>query len=290
MLSTLSAEWRKTTYNRWLVAFTVWIFPVGALVFLTFGLLFTILGNEVSREAVRNLNWREQVMGAWQLPTNFFGQLFVVVLAATLFASESGLNTWKNLVPRAKRWQLVVSKFIVILVLMFLAFNAMAMVTGVISILMIQVAGGTMTPSLATLDWGAFLVAYSQSALISLIAVLFSTCFAVLGALAARSAQVGIVLGIGVTLLEQAVPLFLVLASRLLNIPRLVLVHQLTPSYNLQNLNLHFQQGTGFTLFGEWEGAKLTPNSAELSALILAVWVIVLIALSMWLFLRRDVS
>lgn len=216
----------------------------------------------------------------------------MIVLAATAFASESALHTWKNLVPRARRWQLVIAKFAVILLLMFLSFNGMAILTGVVHILIMAGAGSPITPDPATADWGGFVLAYGQGALLAMVAVLFSICFAVIGALVARSVQVGIVAGVAAILLEQSLVLVFIILSNLLQMPRLVALHQLTPSYNLQNLTAWFQTGSGVTFFAEWPGltSGLMPNSPALSALILTIWLVGMVTLSVWLMIRRDVG
>jgi ABC-type transport system involved in multi-copper enzyme maturation permease subunit len=287
MRNIISAEWRKAHYNRWLMGFTVWILPLGALVFLGVSLVFALLNPEGMRNNL-NLNWRDQMMLAWQLPTGFFGQLFVVVLAATLFAGESGMNTWKNLVPRARRWHLVVAKFVVVLVLMLLAYNLLVLVVGLLSVVLPLVLNMPVQPPPAEVGWGVFATDYLESMLVSMVSVLLSTSFAVLGALAARTVQVGIMLGLGVMLFEQVLPVLLLFLARLLDVPGIVSLHHLTPSYNLQNLAQWLQQGKGFTPWEAWPG--FTPNAASTSALILLLWVIVLVTISIFMFLRRDVA
>ena len=105
-----------------------WVFPVGAFAFsVVIGVLLWLLPS--FRESLVNdgaIPWTAAALGAWTVPTNLFGRMFLIGFIATVFAGEYQWSTWKNVIPRTHRVKLLLAKFLALAAVILLAFSLMA--------------------------------------------------------------------------------------------------------------------------------------------------------------------
>lgn len=72
MADAIRAEWRKLRYNRWLMGFTVYIFPLSVFIIGALALLVATLGSGPARASVVAPDWQQEVLKAWVISGSFF--------------------------------------------------------------------------------------------------------------------------------------------------------------------------------------------------------------------------
>ena len=119
MLSLLKAEWKKTTSNRMLSGFLIWIYPIGVGAFIAMMVLVSLLSESSARAmaATSSGQWTTDMLSIWlfisrRFPGNIFGRMLPLAFMAVTFAGEYQWSTWKNVVPRSTRWNLILAKFV----------------------------------------------------------------------------------------------------------------------------------------------------------------------------------
>ena len=118
MVSLIRAEWTKAIKNYKLTSFLVWVFPVSQVAWYSIIVLVGLLGssNSVDLMMTSSGSWIEDMMGVWALATTFpynvFGRMLPLAFMAVVFAGEYQWRTWKNIIPRSRRWKLILAKYI----------------------------------------------------------------------------------------------------------------------------------------------------------------------------------
>jgi ABC-type transport system involved in multi-copper enzyme maturation permease subunit len=131
-----------------------------------------------------------------------------------------------------------------------------------------------------------FLPDYFLQAMITFTSTLIAASYTAIAAMLSRSILGGVLIGFLFMLAETAILLPLTLIARLLDIPQLGRIYHFTPSYNLANISSWINQNTPYSIFSEFG----TPHTLSTSALIVVLWVIGLIALTVYLFRRQDIT
>lgn len=289
MLSLFRAEWTKINSNRLAAGLFVWAFPVSALVFLIFAAI-AAAASDIFRAQLQAAppNWIDQALATWGLTNSELGRFMLVIFTADAFGGEYQRGMWKNLLPRRRRVVLLLNKFLVIGVIVVIAYSLMSLISAVLSGVVASIAGAPYGPAITGEVVIDFLGKLGTQAVVSLTAALVAASYAALGGIFTRSILGAIVVGGACTLLEQAILLALFLLGSIFQAPGLIGIYQFTPGYNLANLSSWGKTGVGYTL------PFLTQNgydafSAATSAAIIAVWVIGLIGLTIYLFRRQDI-
>ena len=132
MLNLYHAELQKTIGNRWVLGFLLWIFPVGAFgVVIIYTLLAFFFENFGENFFQIPPEWTTTMISVWSFPTNTLGQMFLIGLTAVSFAGEYQWGTWKNILPRRRRYALIGVKFLTLGTLVLFAFTLMSIIVGV---------------------------------------------------------------------------------------------------------------------------------------------------------------
>lgn len=290
MVNLFRAEWRKIVSNRLVVSFTVWIFPIGALVIY----LLLLLGLMVSEELraniqQQNVSWTDQMNMAWSIINNQFGRLLLLVLTAFIFASEYQWGTWKNIIPRSSRVKLVAAKFMALGAFVVIAYASMTIVIALGNVVSTLAIGGTVSPALNDGPaLSAFAGDYALNAFTALCSGLIAACYTALGGIWMRSVVGGIAVGLLLTFAEEGLLFVLFLVRGLIpSLSNLLVLYQFTPSYNLSNIGSWAQSGNSYLPPGL--NTLLEPRGVEFSFVVLAVWLVVLIALILYLFRKQDI-
>jgi ABC-2 type transport system permease protein len=299
VLQLFYAEWIKIVGNRWRAAFLLWIFPVGTLAFvvviaalLAIAPLFT--NADVTGELdVDHINWANQAISAWSVPTSLFGRMLVLALASLIFAGEYQWQTLKMVVPHAQRVKLVVTKFVAIAFAIVLAFTLMSLILVVGAFIFAAVGGGDIGPAITGDALAEFGKDYLQYAGLAFTLAIISANFAALASMLMRSILGGTLVGIFFTYVEGLLVAGLVLLAHLFDRPKLVYLYRLTPSYNVDNVRSWItdnRPATDNEILQQLSDMFDFADDAYFSMVILLIWVIGLVGLTAYLFHKQDLT
>jgi ABC-type transport system involved in multi-copper enzyme maturation permease subunit len=293
MLSLLQAEWKKTTSNRMLSGFLVWVYPVGIGAFSLIMVLTSLLSESSARAmaATSSGQWTTDMTGIWlfisAFPGNVFGRLLPLAFMAVVFAGEYQWGTWKNLVPRRQRPALILAKYFTLTSFVMLSLFLTSVIIGIGQGLGHAATGAAYGPPLNLETLLDFAPTYGQQALLAMISLVILAGFAALSALLTRSILGGLLAGFGFSVIEPMSLAMLYILGKILNQPDVINLYQYTPTYNLDNLRAWFaHQGAAGAPFA---GFTAEPGMG-FSVVMLAIWVLGLVALSITIFQRQDIT
>lgn len=251
---------------------------MGTLPILAF-LLLTLLaisgGMGLELREWEHINWQEEIILALLLANQIFSQAIFIILASITFGSESRWNTWKNILPRHKRSQIILSKFIVIALVIIITSQLMAIATFLGSW---EIAIFMNLPFVGN-DGLHFMSQYLWSSMALFLSFMIAVIYASLITIQSKSSSTGIVVGVMIALSETVMQLALMFIGDVLKLEFIKIIPAFLPYANIQNM-LAWVTG-GETIY-QW--------SATVSAVILLVWIIVGIRLSIYLFKRHDID
>ncbi|MCD4685034.1 MAG: ABC transporter permease [Anaerolineae bacterium] len=297
MLNLFRAEWTKTAGNRWVTGFMLWIFPVGALAFvIVMALMVALVPSMRTDDGVKNLGlddvvWTEQAISVWDFANSLIGRLIMLAFTSVVFAGEYQWGTWKNIVPRRQRASLMLVKFLTVALFVVFAFTLMSIFIGGGLVVIAEIAGGSHGPRVTGDVVAQFAQDYAQHAGLAFTLALIAASFAALSGMATRSILGGVIVSVIITYAEGLSVLPLALLGYLFDFPKLVYGYRITPSYNVANVKSRITRGS-------CEAANISffddildfSDSLEFSAVMLAVWVIVLVGLTAYLFREQDIT
>ena len=290
MLNLLRAEWQKVTGNRMLTSFTVWAFPVGITAFVLV-ITVVVLVTDYPPVGVGN-EWTTGMIGTWSaltlFPGNIFMRMFVAAFMAAFFAGEYEWGTWKNIVPRTRRWQLMATKFWVFSVIVVFSLFITSLVVGIGFWLPFAVGGFDYGPSLTQQVVLDFLPKYLLEALFAFGIALLLAGLAALAVLLTRSVVGGLLLGFCLSIIEAVSGFLLLWISILFNRPEIANLYAYTPTYSIENIRSWVLAGAAIhPAYLPSFNLTLTQNA---SLLILIGWVVGLMLLAIFFFQRQDLT
>lgn len=277
------AEYLKVTGNRGIAIGLVWIFPLGGGIGMLLSILI-MLG--LPPQYRGGMNMSEALLSPWTVPGSELGRLLMLALTATVFAGEYQWGTWKNLVPRRQRTLLALVKFVAVSALMLVAFTLMSLVLWVSGALMCAVAG---TPYEFGMTFETFVQSFLIQLFLAFTVTLIGAGYAAVAAIFSRAILGGIVIGIGMVIMELVGPALFALLGNFLRVPQLAVVYLYTPGYNINNvtwwlrMNRPMEMGSNLSQYA-------APHALNTSLFILGVWVVGLISLTVILFRRQDIT
>lgn len=293
MLSLLQAEWKKTTSNRMLSGFLVWIYPVGVGAFMLMMLLVSLISESSAQAMVATSSgqWTSDMSAIWlfisTFPGNIFGRLLPLAFMAVVFAGEYQWGTWKNLVPRSSRPALILAKYCTLTAFIMLALFITSLLSALGQGLGHAMIGEAYGPELNAASLIEFAPTYVQYALLALISLVILAGFAALSALLTRSILGGLLAGFGFSVVEPMSLMLLYLVGKLLARPEVINLYQYTPTYNLDNLRSWFAQQGAAT--APLAGFTAQPGMG-FSLVMLVIWMLGLVSLSLLIFHQQDIS
>jgi hypothetical protein len=283
------AEWHKIVGNRWVTGCMIWIFPALAVLVTILALLAAAFSSSfregMSAEAIL---WTDIAIAPWLIPNNPLGRGLLLGFTAVLFAGEYQWNTWKAIVPRSRRVPLILVKFVTVALFIVFAFALMSILLTLGMGMVSLATGASYGPALGRDVLTEFAQDYGLQMLYAFISTIIAAGYASLAAMITRSilgsAITGIIASIGETML--ILPLYLI--ASLLGKDWILHIYRFIPGINLLNL---FAWLNGETPGGlEMPSGEVIVDSQLFAEVVLACWVIGLVALTAYTFQRQDIS
>ncbi len=287
MLDLFRAEWRKMTGQRWVVGFLLWIWPIGGALLCLILIAAELMSPATRAQIAQNpFHWTDVGIGAWILPTNIFGRLFIIGFAARMFAGEYQWSTWRNSTPYVSRAALIAVKYITLAALVMLTFVLLSVVliigVGVVEI----VAGGSYPPALDAVVLRQFIGGYLLQASVTFIGTLIGSAFAAVAAMLTRSILGGVIGGLFFVFAEFGFLTGVTALGLLIGVPGIADLVRFTSTFNIANIS-------SWALYGQpsqslVQGTRV--NSPAESFFILILWLVGLVGATMVIFQRQDLS
>jgi len=293
MLSVLRAEAMKVLNNKILMGFLVWLVPVGQGAFLMISIIVALFSKEAARTMALSSShqWTTDMLNSWSLityfPFNIFGRLLPLAFMAVVFAGEYEWDTWKNIIPRSRRVRLILAKYIVLTGLV---------VASILATSLISVSGFAANHKLLNMDYGPalnwetigqFLLDYGQQFILGTLSLLILAGFAALAAILTRSILGGLLVSLGLSVVEPMSLGLLLFLRNIMNMPAIIKLYLLAPSFHIDNARSWFS--LGLPLAASYVPAN-TEISLGLSLLVLTAWAFGLTGLAVILFQRQDIT
>lgn len=296
MINLYRAEWRKIFANIRLTSFLVWIYPIGLSAFY----IVMILGSLVSDTMKTGVEyfgageWTLDSLGVWDMlisfPANLFGRMLPLAFMAVVIAGEYQWRTWKNIVPRTRRWKLLLVKMIGPVSLVMFSFLLTALIATMGPSIGHRIHDKPYGPVLSAEVLGQFGVDTARAALLALLSLLILAGYAAIAAILSRTILGGLLGSFGFAVLDTTSLGLLLFLRNLLGMPDLLNLYQLTPTYNLSNLHswLFVGKAQKFIVAGI---APLTSEpSFWVSLFVMGVWLGGLATLALWIFRRQEIT
>ena len=296
MLNLYRAEWRKAISNFKMTSFLVWIIPVGVFAFYLVLIILSMFEKSLEAGVVYfgTGDWTADSLNSWNMiiefPSNVFTRMLPLAFMAVVIAGEYGWHTWKNSVPRAKRWKLLLAKLAALVSLVTLALLLSALISAVGPALGHRIHGLEYGPDLTGSRVGSFLLNTVRTCFISVLALIILAGYAAICSLITRSVLGGLLAGFGISMLDSLALPLLQLLGNIMGRPELVNLYPYTPSYNLINLQSWLLRGQAVETFTIGVAMPTAGWGFWGSALILALWILILIACALYIFQRQDLT
>jgi hypothetical protein len=295
MLNLMRAEWKKTTGNRMAAGLLVWIFPIGAIALsiLSFVVLFFSESYRTTM-GMQTAYWQRSFETGWGIVNSEVGRGIMLVFAAITLAGEYVWGTWKNIIPRSRRWKLLLAKFIMISLVMVFSYLIFTLVIGFTDTLLKVTSGASISPDINGETLRETATTYLVQAGTSFGAAWIAVGYAAIAAMLTRSVVGSIVISFLALLAEQAVLVVCFMLIQLLGFSEQILyVYYFTPSYNFTNINSWILSGIPFNPFQFNTGGmalNFMPHSLAGSIAIIAVYVVLIALFVILLFRRQDIT
>lgn len=291
MTDLLYAEWIKTAGNRRLVAFLVWIYPIGMAAFMAVMVIAQMVSSGPSREVILLSagRWTDDMLWTWDLitgfPMNVFGRMLLLAFMAAAFAGEYQWNTWKNIVPRSRRSLLILSKLVTVVSIAVIALVLTSAVVGLGQALAHRAGDVDYGPRLSWRAIAPFATAYAREAFLATLSLTVLAAFSSVATLITRSLLGGLLCGFGFSILEPQ-ELWYVLGT-LFDQPGIVNLYRFMPTYNLNNLRSWWVNQSSWV--PSTPGFTARPTLL-FSSVVLGLWFVGLVGLALFVFEKQDIA
>lgn len=237
MYNALYAELLKLRRHTatWLL---VWIYPIAVALLNVLLIGHDIFGAPLPAKApLLAPAWIERSAAVLSVPLAAQGRWLIAGFAAVAFAGEYGWNTWKLVIPARERWQLIVSKWVVVTALLYIALILadLIMLGGA---WIRSVSGGEAIPAGVTAQ--AISANHIEALADTTVPIIYTIAWAGFLAVLTRSMLATAISSIVVVSLEQAHALLAMLASGwAAGLTRFLL--EVLPLYHVANVTTHLK-------------------------------------------------
>jgi len=290
MSNLLKAELQKIVGHRWVVGLLIWIFPVGALAASLLLILASLLSPQgLGFFGLSNIKWTSQMLNVWSFPNSSLGRLMLIGFIAFVFAGEFQWDTWKNILPYYARAKFILVKYFAVGLLILIAFATMSVIWGVGPGVAITLVEGSYGPPLTNAIVTDFAGDYVIKVLLTFTAIMISAGYTAIGSMITRSVLGSALVGFGAVLLEELSVVIFLTISTLLRRPGVLNLYRLTPTYNINNISSWVINNHPYSL--QMPGFEhITTDTMTFSGVVLVLWAFTLIAITMVLFRRKDIT
>ena len=229
------------------------------------------------------------MLTVWRFPNSTLGRLMLIGFIAYVFAGEFQWDTWKNILPYSSRARLILVKYLAVGLLILIAFVTMSVIWSVGPGVAVTLVEGSYGPPLTNAIMTDFAIDYFIKVLLTFTAIMISAGYTAIGSVITRSVLGSALVGFGAVLLEELSVVIFLTMSNLLRKPGVLNLYRLTPTYNINNVSSwinnnhpYLPQIPGFE--------HITTDTLTFSGVVLVLWALTLIAITMVLFQRKDVT
>ena len=292
-LGPLRAEWLKIKRNYKFNSFLVWILPIGLLAFYTFMIVGALVVKAPSEELIIGCGgqWTNNATGIWDFlrvfPGSIFGRILPLAFFSVVIAGEYQWGTWKNIVPRSRRLNLLLSKGTVAILTVIGSILLTAFISAGGQSLLCNIEGAYYGPVISGAVLVDFLGDFALSSLIGVLVLLLVLGFAALASILSRSVLGGFLGGFVLSLLELVSLGVLYLLRNIFDNPEIVNLYRFAPGFNLDNLQTWFFQGHPYQ--GELLGMAVEFSVIQ-SLAVMSIWIVLPYLLAALLFQRQDLT
>lgn len=288
MLNFCFAEARKLTRHHALMGFTLGL-PFAWLTFFT--IISMLVYATVAEDRVTlDRFWVISVLEPWSwLTAGSFplGRFFPLIFMAAACGTEYQSGMWKNVLLGQSRTQIIVAKCLTLVAFAWGAFFLLSLFNLLADSLVMAAAGKTdFWVSVNGNGLKDFFAHWPVASGGGLLMLLILACLALLAAVWARSTFGALVAGFMFIIFESLVGAAGFILSSLFGNPDLRMLAQLTPTYNITNLQHWLEYSQGFSLVSD---NSLIPFSFTVSLLIVVAWIVGLGGLAVWKFQTQDI-
>ncbi|GAB5490764.1 MAG: hypothetical protein Phog2KO_09790 [Phototrophicaceae bacterium] len=277
MINLIRAEILKSIKNVPVTFFLIGAIPVVAFAMLNVIGITTALG--LIRNAFIAINGQEQVILAFLFANQLIAQILFIILSAISFGGEYNWKTWKNILPRHQRSQIIISKFIVIILGILIAIQATGLMTYIGAWEYALVTGIPFNNG----AWGdgiiPFWTQYIVMTFCLLATYLLGAIYASIASIRFQSISAGIVIGVTVAFADTIAQATFNLLSRLLTIESIADIASFLPQYNIQNI-----------LSWITTGAPVYRWNLFMSSSLVLIWIGAGVGLAVYLFRIQDIE
>lgn len=288
------AEWIKVAGNRWVTLGLLWIFPIVATLFI--GVLALVLALDTSARANfgadETFRWTDMAVGVWNIPNHPFLRVVILGFTAVVFAGEYQWQTWKNTVPRNRRTALIVTKFVTVGAFVLMVFVLLSAIVAVGWGGLMAIAGQPYGPPLSGEVLRSFARDYLVQASVMFTSTVISAGYAALAGMLTRSILGGVLVSFLITVADGFSIVGLLIAGWFLDFPDLVQGYRFVPTYNILNVLSWINDGKALEIpvYETTRHAMVLSDPLAFSLIVLAGWVVGVIAMTALLFRRQDIA
>lgn len=288
MLNLFRAEWKKTTGNRCLVGCTIWVWPLLMIGIMAI-VLVVLAADTDSRNGLQEtpFEWTEIALIGWALPNNLLVRLVLMGFVAAVFTTEYHHSTWKSILPSNARARVILMKFLAIALFIVLAFTITTFILVIGMGFIHTIVGADYPPALSGSVLSDFIEDMLLNMFLTFISIMILSGLAALASIVTRSLLFGVVVSIGLVLVESiGLPIFILIGTEVLKQEWMGNLYLITLSYNTGNIftwvNLDEAAETGFN--------GITTLELWQSLAILFFYMFITVGASVFAFQRQDVQ
>jgi ABC-type transport system involved in multi-copper enzyme maturation permease subunit len=288
-LKLMQAESLKVWNNRGPLFFLIGLFPMIGIVFILFFLLVVTLSSE-AREGLAedNILWTQTMLSMWNIPNSVLGRAVILAFVAMQFGGEYQWNTLKNIVPRSRRAMIILAKFLTLSLFILAAFVLLTLIAGGGMRLITWVGDVPYGPAVTDVVIREFSEDYVVQASTNIASTIIAIGYAAMAAMLTRSVLGSVMVSFVLATAEGLSVLAFVLVAFFLDRQWIYELYRYTPTFNIINVQAWINDNEGIPL--EWDEQIIGYNTLEGSIAILAIWMVFLIALTLILFQRQDIT
>ncbi len=239
-------------------------------------------------------SWVQDSLNSWNMliffPANLFARMLPLAFMAVVIAGEYQWRTWKNIIPRNRRWKLMLTKMLALLSLVMLSFLLTALVAALGPSTGARIHGAEYGPTVSFDVFGNYLLDTVRTALIATLSLAILVGYAAIAAVLTRSILGGLLAGFAFSIVDATSLGMLLFLSNMLDKPDLLNLFQFTPTYNLGNLHTWLFEGHAQRAISDGVPFLTAEPSFWASLLIILIWIILLTGLPLWLFERQEIT